>query len=804
MSNTNRTNPWVGIASYQEPTASNPTQYLFCGRDEASRDILTIIDNNLFSIIYGATGIGKTSILQAGVYPRLRKLNYIPISIRLGRADTNVKLADALIEAIKLEIEKQNCSIKQPDGLPEPKEEDRIWAFFKSSTFFNDREEPIYPVIVLDQLEEIFIHRNQDAAQLMQQIYMLIDDTRIIDNGSGYHDETNFRFVVSIREDYLYALEECIDTHYLTEMLYSRYRLGAMTDDEARSVILRPGEGLFAKQHEEDIVSHIIALAKNKQTKLINTLLLSLICARLYDIMSETGGSLISPLHLKNIGENPLQFFYQEASHKLSGKQRKFIEQSLVDREGHRTTISKDLFTQKAGWSDTLVEGPHRLLNIIPAASHADHSPRVELMHDMLASAIHTKRQKKRTQILDVFVLLPIYSGLTMLLLGSLILFSTLSSDNLFLILSGLPIIPLFYLACIGQQNKDSKNLFIVPLLVSYVFSMWLFAYAIPTKLLGGHPTIAYHELRPSSLESIFNAGAILTILLPMLTFAQFFYQRSEWNFRLSPGDYIGSRALKNQRNRIPFIALTIGLILPILLLIFPPRTHIEQLRDKAAANDPEALCELGDYYLQYCPDFTKAKSYYTQAKDLDYPVANERLETLSERYSEAMDTWLWYNSFTDQIRTDVLKYLLDKEAGKMSVISTAEINELYADNNQTPSFIKWNGNIKDECSIGAIRAYFERQNDHEAFMRWTCKMYPPHEIGYQFLLGEHIEQDKERALEIFYKYKAHQYIINMYVIDWKFKTALEYIDANQEEILNEKFAVNFPFINSLYWLLYY
>lgn len=804
MSNTNRTNPWVGIASYQEPTASNPTQYLFCGRDEASRDILTIIDNNLFSIIYGATGIGKTSILQAGVYPRLRKLNYIPISIRLGRADTNIKLADALIEAIKLEIEKQNCSIKQPDGLPEPKEEDRIWAFFKSSTFFNDREEPIYPVIVLDQLEEIFIHRNQDAAQLMQQIYMLIDDTRIIDNGSGYHDETNFRFVVSIREDYLYALEECIDTHYLTEMLYSRYRLGAMTDDEARSVILRPGEGLFARQHEEDIVSHIIALAKNKQTKLINTLLLSLICARLYDIMSETGGSHISPLHLKNIGENPLQFFYQEASHKLSGKQRKFIEQSLVDREGHRTTISKDLFTQKAGWSETLVEGPHRLLNIIPAASHADHSPRVELMHDMLASAIHTKRQKKRTQILDMFVLFPIYSGSMMLLLGSLMLSCAVSItsflSNFFLII---PVIPIFYLACIGQQSKDSKNLFFVPVLVYHVILIWVLLYWSPQLSGVTTPSIAWHGLRPSSLNFMLHIGVIIAILLLILTFTQFFYQRSQWRFHLSPRDYIGLRALKNKRNRITFIALTIGLILPILWFIFPPRTHIEQLRDRAATNDPEALCELGDYYLQYYPDSTKAKAYYTQAKDLDYSAANERLATLSARYAKAQSTWNEVDHFTDQIRTDVLKYLLDKEAGKMSVISSAEINELYADNNQTPSFIKWNGNIKDECSIGAIRAYFERQNDHEAFMRWTCKMYLPREIGYQFLLGEHIEQDKERALEIFYKYKTHDLIIKLYLSNWEVKSVLEYIDANQEEIVNEEFADNYPFISLAYLLFY-
>ena len=69
-------NPWMGLAPYTEGT----TLY---GRSEECTVLSEIIKNNIVSVVFGKSGIGKSSLLSAGISPMLRNENYIPIRIRL-------------------------------------------------------------------------------------------------------------------------------------------------------------------------------------------------------------------------------------------------------------------------------------------------------------------------------------------------------------------------------------------------------------------------------------------------------------------------------------------------------------------------------------------------------------------------------------------------------------------------------------------------------------------------------------------------------------------------------------------------
>ena len=40
------TNPWAGLASYQDPAAGSTL--LFCGRDNESYDLAALVDDNIF------------------------------------------------------------------------------------------------------------------------------------------------------------------------------------------------------------------------------------------------------------------------------------------------------------------------------------------------------------------------------------------------------------------------------------------------------------------------------------------------------------------------------------------------------------------------------------------------------------------------------------------------------------------------------------------------------------------------------------------------------------------------------------
>ena len=75
-------NPWLGWASYDEKSLSQG--YHFKGRSSEISELFSLIENNLLVTIYGKSGIGKTSILNAGVFPSLKAAGYLPIVCRCG------------------------------------------------------------------------------------------------------------------------------------------------------------------------------------------------------------------------------------------------------------------------------------------------------------------------------------------------------------------------------------------------------------------------------------------------------------------------------------------------------------------------------------------------------------------------------------------------------------------------------------------------------------------------------------------------------------------------------------------------
>jgi hypothetical protein len=67
----------------------NPT---FFGRETEGDDLLNQILGNKFIVLYGASGLGKTSLLQAKISPGLRKHKLLPLPIRVRQAEHQEKV----------------------------------------------------------------------------------------------------------------------------------------------------------------------------------------------------------------------------------------------------------------------------------------------------------------------------------------------------------------------------------------------------------------------------------------------------------------------------------------------------------------------------------------------------------------------------------------------------------------------------------------------------------------------------------------------------------------------------------------
>ena len=71
-------NPFKGLESYKENNSNS-----FYGRDDDIARFLSLITNHVFTVLTGKSGLGKTSLLQAGIYPKIRKKNILPIPVRI-------------------------------------------------------------------------------------------------------------------------------------------------------------------------------------------------------------------------------------------------------------------------------------------------------------------------------------------------------------------------------------------------------------------------------------------------------------------------------------------------------------------------------------------------------------------------------------------------------------------------------------------------------------------------------------------------------------------------------------------------
>jgi tetratricopeptide (TPR) repeat protein len=391
-------NPWAGLASYEDPETAE-RKLKFCGRDDDSYDVTKLIMGNIFVTLYGKSGIGKTSLLNAGVFPELREENYTPLSLRIGMRDGRTSYQSIIIDAIKRSISR----IETINVIEEQTDEnavDYLWNYFARHRFFDKYDEPTSPVIVFDQFEEVFRTNREEAETLLRQLDYINDKDHSLDNctvdGQTYRYETNFRFVVSIREDDLYRLEDSIDNCYLPALKRCRYRLRSLSEQGARDVILIPGKGLFRDEEQEQIVQTITNMARNKEDQSISTNLLSLICNRIFvDYQRRQDLTHINQTLVDGfIKGNPFERFYNEATRGFTNREKNYIEDHFVDSTGRRNSLPESDFLLHVKDGSRLLEGNTRILQRISTSSDGS-SFRVELIHDSFCEPLAYLKEKR-------------------------------------------------------------------------------------------------------------------------------------------------------------------------------------------------------------------------------------------------------------------------------------------------------------------------------------------------------------------------------------------------------------------------
>lgn len=399
-----KSNPWAGLSSYQDPKyTDNPLK--FSGREDDIYDLTRMVMKNIFVTLYGKSGIGKTSLLNAGVFPSLREAGFLPVSVRLNIEAADCSFQQCIITRLE-NLVREGVTIKTVNVVEMPSDEsaqDYLWAYFARTRFIAEDGRTVFPVLAFDQFEEVFARRRKEAEMLLCQLAFLADEShslspRIID-GENYEYDYNFRFIASIREDDLYKLEDSIDNCYLEDLKKNRYRLRNLTEKGAREVVLKPGDGLFEESEREAIVAAILNKSRDSSDSGISSNVLSLICSRMYDEVSSKAGSGSITLAAAQsfLKGNPFEKYFIEATSVLSDREMAYIEDKLIDESGRRNSIANRILLNHISKGNDLIYGKHRILQVL-SSSAGNGEERVELIHDSFCEML-MKQKERRAKI---------------------------------------------------------------------------------------------------------------------------------------------------------------------------------------------------------------------------------------------------------------------------------------------------------------------------------------------------------------------------------------------------------------------
>ena len=399
-------NPWLGLSSFTEETR----QY-FYGREEEVAELARRVQRKLLTILFGQSGLGKTSILRAGIVPRLRPEGYCPVYVRIDYAADSPPPAEQIKQAIFRATESSGTWTQPGTAI----EGESLWEFLhhRDDVLRDANGKPVIPLLIFDQFEEIFTLAQADdagrkrAAQFIEDLADLVEnrppkvleakletDDSVIDRFD--FSRADYRILISLREDYLAHLEGVKTA--MPSITQNRMRLARMNGQQALAAVTKPGGKLVSQEVAESIVRFVAGGSELPNAE-VEPSLLSLICRELNNARIAQGKSEISVDLIAGSNETILAEFYERALADQPSSVRKVIEDDLLTDSGYRENLAEErvlkAFTAANAKPDaattlaTLVN--RRLLRIEERLDVR----RVELTHDVLTGVVKASREER-------------------------------------------------------------------------------------------------------------------------------------------------------------------------------------------------------------------------------------------------------------------------------------------------------------------------------------------------------------------------------------------------------------------------
>lgn len=408
-------NPWPGLAAFEEGDAD-----FFKGRDDEISALMRVLRREDLVLFWGLSGLGKTSLLRAGLFPRLRAGDIFPVYIRLRyEGGDDASLWEQCFTAIRHAGERWGYEV------PAPAPSGTIWEYVRrrDERFWAAGDRLATPMLVFDQFEEVFTRapaderRQREIATFFRDVADAItgalpeslakrDEQQAEAAGEYLYRTGVFKVLLSFREDFLAQvagfapLVRAID--------HNHARIDSMTFDQALKVVADSGGHLIASVSDEErraicqrIVERVafVATPAAQRSATVDPALLSLFCRELNEQRRAQGKDRIDR-DLVESGEASqiISRFYESCASHVTDGTRRVIEDWLVLRESRtRGSLAQEKALQlgaSAADLDFLID--KRILRREETTRRGQ--PRIELTHDILVEPAIAAGERRRIE----------------------------------------------------------------------------------------------------------------------------------------------------------------------------------------------------------------------------------------------------------------------------------------------------------------------------------------------------------------------------------------------------------------------
>lgn len=385
---------------------------IFFGRETEVKGLTRYILQEQVVVLYARSGLGKSSLINAGVIPELGQItDYRPLTMRFGAWQPPSNDSCTALTRARLDIPKGECYLDKI--LPG---EHSFWRDFKRYQAL--RPEHNNFVIFFDQFEELFTYPDKEVEDFHAQLAEVINseipqryrdaieaEPELLDpeDLQLLYRPLDIKVVIAIRSDRLSQLDRL--SGKLPAILNKRYQLTALSHQQAEDAILNPAysdaNGFVSSQfdYSDESLDQILDHLSQNGTAEIESFQLQVICQYAERQAMRKGLKLIEPEDLGDLSQI-FRSYYDMQIAEIGAEadrlaSRKLIEEGLIFEDAERRlALFEGQIERDYGVS------PKLLAQLVDThLLRAEPDPRggfvYELSHDTLVEPVLQAKQKR-------------------------------------------------------------------------------------------------------------------------------------------------------------------------------------------------------------------------------------------------------------------------------------------------------------------------------------------------------------------------------------------------------------------------